>query len=222
MKTAISGVVLLLAGLLPPDEPIAWEVSLPKALAEAKARNAPLILLMTQDKDPGSEQTLSLYRSRKVQDFAGRIVFVAGHNGLQHEAPLQRVGGKEVAICSLFQVPCEEHVKSWDAMRQTYHQKEFWPPVQIFLFPDGRESFRFQKNQEAKFVLGEIERVLKGAGPGIDRSEYKRLLAEIEKAREDAKAGKVESGRKRILAAIRKNHPEPTKRFLEESAAGLK
>lgn len=203
------------------EEGIVWETSLEAALAQARIRNVPLVLLMTQDDDRETDATLQLYRSRKFQDFASRVVFVAAHKGWGHEASTKVIEGREVTICGLYNVPCVEHMKAYEAAVKKYISKEFWFPVQIFLFPDGRESFRFQKAQDGKLVLGEIERALKAAGPGVLRPEYERILSEVEKAKLEAKDGEAEEGRKRIRGLVRKNHPEEMKKFLEAQAAKL-
>lgn len=222
MLRSLGNTLLGALALLPGREGIRWETSIEAALAEARLRNAPLLVLLTRDSDPDTETTLSVFRGKKVQAFASRVVFVIGHYGMSHKHETKKEGEKEIYLCSLFDVSCSDHHIAYRTMLNKYLSGEYATPVHLFLLPGGEEFYRFQRSQDAKVVVSELERLLRKSGEGVSRSDYVALRAEIEKAKKDAKDGDLEGARKKIRGLVKPSHPEAMKRFLEEEAAKLK
>jgi len=156
---------------------------LESAKAQAKERNAPVLIHMVLDGEVDNDS----YREKVLKDTelikasVGAVVLIA-NNGTHSK---KEVDGKKV--CDVYPMfdSCGKHQQNWDALYGLYKEDsgDLRCPQVILLLPDGKEHMRWHDGTvpAADDVRGALVEAVKLAGPSLTAEQLetvKKLAAE--------------------------------------------
>ncbi|HET6204479.1 MAG TPA: hypothetical protein VFI25_16940 [Planctomycetota bacterium] len=169
--------------------PVDWRAgSWESILAEAAARNAPIVLVFL----PLEEVRLArvrdgLYRSPLFLGPASRCICVAAVDA-EHPVPK----GGNASRCPHFPtIACADHVQIARALFKRFAKDGgILAPLHVFFDPDGKERDRVENSKlqgeeegvRDQQIVKATERAVAAAGPALDRALYVRFSEELTKA----------------------------------------
>jgi HEAT repeat protein len=119
----------------PPRAAVSWHATLDAALADAAARNVPLVVAVNMDGERANDEAVkTLYRDPRIVELLGHCapLFVSTGNHAPM-GPCPRAGGP---------VTCEEHRAAEKAVRAAYLKRSadggYVAPEHLFVAPDGK------------------------------------------------------------------------------------
>ncbi|MFH0944893.1 MAG: hypothetical protein V2A76_06815 [Planctomycetota bacterium] len=178
-----------------------WIGSYPKALAEAKLRNVPVMVLLAEDSNTGLSQMLGkvFFQDGFANEAQDSIVPLIAMKGVDHAGEKRQMDGREVQICEYFDVPCEEHDQSFNQLWNGRVHRSYWGPIMILLRPDGSEILRIEGSEhEQARVLEEIGIAVEEVGKGLGDREYRKRMDRLVRARQLLDKGQVQKALKEV------------------------
>lgn len=156
---------------------------LDSAKAQAKERNAPVLIHMVLDGEADNDS----YREKVLKDVelvkasAGTVLVIA-NNGTHAKKEVD--GKKACEVYPMFD-SCGKHQQNWDALYGLYKEDsgDLRCPQVILLLPDGKEHMRWHDGTvpAAEDVRGSLAEAVKISGPSLTAEQLetvKKLAAE--------------------------------------------
>lgn len=188
---------------LKPGE-VRWSSDFDGARLEARVRNLPVFVLGGNDASPIMQNMLeTVYLKPGFAAINDLAVPVIAMTGLQHPAEEVAEGDKKVRLCSYFKVPCEEHDRLFALIHERYITRQFSIPLHLYLQPSGDEFLRLEGDHTEKRLLGELSRLNKTMGPGLDLKNYRSLMRLVQESRELLETHEAKAALAKYEAAVR-------------------
>ncbi len=180
---------------VPEGNKMRWVGSYQKALAEAKLRNVPILVVLGEDTNGSLDfmlGTIFLQASfgEKVVD---RLVPLIAMDGHVHPSEKEEIDGQTYDICKIFALPCGEHIASYKELQKTLIFRSYWGPLFLMLRPDGTELLRLEgKDHKTDRFLEEIDLAVVEVGRGMDDRTYRRHIGCFDRSRRLRAQGSVQ------------------------------
>ncbi len=166
-----------------------WYGDLDLALAEAKLRQAPIVIVMGEDTSATLDYMLAkvFLTQSYTKALRGSVALIA-MKGLSHpKEDKETRAGKEM-VCKLFQIPCEEHDETYQVLFHRFVHRSFWNPLLLILNPEGNEVLRLEGTTHAVSRLEDeivyARKIVEAKfGKAMTDSTYRKLMGFVERSR---------------------------------------
>src|SRR5262249_38354890 len=193
-----------------------WRADWDEAADEARRRNCPVLIVDSVDHCVGLESVEStIYAKPAFAEMCRDVVLLIALEGNTHKSALREAGGEKVEWCSRFDVPCDEHRKLHQFVKERFISREFWNPLHLFLDAEGNELGRTEGSEidQARLEreLGKGRRRL-GAALGLgDYTALMKKLKGIVDGREKNGAAAADSELGQLLTAQERATADPAR-----------